>query len=54
MVGITGASGSIYGWRLLEKLRATAGAEWIEELRFDGVRIHNRVNLNNPVLDLKS
>lgn len=26
-MGITGASGSIYGWRLLEKLRAAGGAE---------------------------
>jgi 4-hydroxy-3-polyprenylbenzoate decarboxylase len=27
IIGISGASGSIYGWRLLEKLRATPGAE---------------------------
>jgi len=24
IIGVTGASGSIYGWRLLEKLRAIA------------------------------
>ncbi len=27
IVGVTGASGSIYGWRLLEKLRARGGVE---------------------------
>jgi len=27
IVGVTGASGAIYGWRLLEKLRKSGGAE---------------------------
>ncbi len=27
IIGLTGASGSIYGWRLLEKLRARGGVE---------------------------
>ncbi len=27
VVGVTGASGSVYGWRLLEKLRASGNAE---------------------------
>jgi 4-hydroxy-3-polyprenylbenzoate decarboxylase len=27
IVGVTGASGSVYGWRLLEKLRAQEGVE---------------------------
>jgi 4-hydroxy-3-polyprenylbenzoate decarboxylase len=27
IVGISGASGAVYGWRLLEKLRQTAGVE---------------------------
>jgi 4-hydroxy-3-polyprenylbenzoate decarboxylase len=27
IVGVTGASGSVYGWRLLEKLRARGGVE---------------------------
>lgn len=27
IVGVTGASGSVYGWRLLEKLRSQAGVE---------------------------
>ena len=27
IVGVTGASGSVYGWRLLEKLRANTSVE---------------------------
>ena len=31
IVGISGASGSVYGWRLLEKLRRLAFAEKVPE-----------------------
>ena len=53
IVGLTGASGSIYGWRLLEKLRANGGVELHLILSRSGERTAF-LELGKPAADFKA
>lgn len=53
VVGVTGASGSIYGWRLLEKLRARPGVELHLVLTRAGERT-GFLELNKKAADWKA